>query len=651
MKAAQSHRLRAAQRSSSTSTAARSHGSAAGRKVTTKDKLRYRSDEVLSRGTLGIILWLAAMTLTIVVIAAVVLSLTPDARYNEGVDDSVLESAWQSLLRVIDAGTMGGDTGWPARVVALLVTVAGIFLASALIGIIATGLDAKIAELQKGRSFVVEHGHTAILGWSPRIFTVISEVTVANENHPGLAIVVLAARDKSEMEDEIRTRVPDLRKSKLVVRSGDPATSNDLGIVNIDEARSVVVLGDDDGGDAEVVKTLLALAARDTAIGRANVVAEVADPRTARALEASFGDDVQTVQSAEVVARVTAQSCRQAGLSVVVQELLDFDGDEIYFEDAAPLVGHTFGEALNAYETSTLIGRRAADGTITVCPPMDTLFAAGDQIIAVSEDDDTIVFGSFRPVEPIAGGGAGESVVDDERILIVGWNGLGGKILQELDQFVAAGSKADIVTDSTLARPSERELAGFTNIEVAVTTSEDDADVLPWLAATVSYTSIIILGYKQGLSSSDADARSLLAMLLIQRGLADAGDDREPRVIVELLDAKAAELATVTGADDFVVSDALASLMMSQLSEHPELSEVFRQIYTAEGSALHMETADAFVGHGELTFAQVVATTATHGRLAIGWRRVVDGEAEVVVNPVKSRRVSFGPEDHIVVIG
>ena len=140
-------------------------------------------------------------------------------------------------------------------------------------------------------------------------------------------------------------------------------------------------------------------------------------------------------------------------------------------------------------------------------------------------------------------------------------------------------------------------------------------------------------------------------MLLIQRGLADAGDDREPRVIVELLDAKAAELAVVSGADDFVVSDALASLMMSQLSEHPELAEVFRQIYTVKGSTLHMETADAFVGKGELTFAQVVATTAAHGRLAIGWRSVVDGEADVVVNPAKSQRVTFGPEDHIVVIG
>ena len=82
----------------------------------------------------------------------------------------------------------------------------------------------------------------------------------------------------------------------------------------------------------------------------------------------------------------------------------------------------------------------------------------------------------------------------------------------------------------------------------------------------------------------------------------------------------------------------------------PLMAEVYRQINSAGGSSLHMESAEAFVGAGEVTFAQVVATTAAHGRLAIGWRTDGDGESEVVVNPAKSRRVTFGPGDHLVVI-
>lgn len=54
------------------------------------------------------------------------------------------------------------------------------------------------------------------------------------------------------------------------------------------------------------------------------------------------GGRVSTVVSSDVIALITAQVCRQSGLSSVYQELLDFDGDEIYFAPAPSLVGHTF---------------------------------------------------------------------------------------------------------------------------------------------------------------------------------------------------------------------------------------------------------------------------------------------------------------------
>jgi Trk K+ transport system NAD-binding subunit len=74
----------------------------------------------------------------------------------------------------------------------------------------------------------------------------------------------------------------------------------------------------------------------------------------------------------------------------VYTELLNFGGDEIYFKEEPVLVGKTFGEALFAYEDSCLLGLRKADGRILLNPPMDALIESGDQIFALSEDDDTI---------------------------------------------------------------------------------------------------------------------------------------------------------------------------------------------------------------------------------------------------------------------
>ena len=85
------------------------------------------------------------------------------------------------LMRTLDPGTMGGDEGSRAFLLAMLtVTLGGIFIVSILIGILTTGIEGKLEQLRKGRSFVAETGHTVVLGWSSQIFTLLSELIAAN---------------------------------------------------------------------------------------------------------------------------------------------------------------------------------------------------------------------------------------------------------------------------------------------------------------------------------------------------------------------------------------------------------------------------------------------------------------------------------------
>jgi hypothetical protein len=117
-----------------------------------------------------------------------------------------------------------------------------------LIGLLTNGVEAKIEDMRKGRSLVVENNHTVILGWSEQIFTVISELVVANANQKQPCIVVLADKDKVAMEDEIRDKVGPTKNTRVVCRSGNPIDPTDLEIVNLAGARSIVVLapeGDD----------------------------------------------------------------------------------------------------------------------------------------------------------------------------------------------------------------------------------------------------------------------------------------------------------------------------------------------------------------------------------------------------------------------
>ena len=60
---------------------------------------------------------------------------------------------WRSLMRTLDPGTMGGDAGSVAFLLAMLaVTLGGIFIVSTLIGVITSGIEGKLDELRKGRS-------------------------------------------------------------------------------------------------------------------------------------------------------------------------------------------------------------------------------------------------------------------------------------------------------------------------------------------------------------------------------------------------------------------------------------------------------------------------------------------------------------------
>ncbi len=618
-------------------------------------RVRYRFDNTIARGTLPVIGYLAVLTIGLVLFAAFVLAITGTA-INEDKHPGLGEAFWQSLLRILDPGTFSGDNGWFLRVVMLVVTLIGISIAAVLIGLIASGIEQRIEMMRRGRSAVIERDHTLILGFSPRIFTVVAELCVANENRKRPAIVVLADRDKQEMEEELSARIQKLHGSRVVCRTGSPSSLHDLEIANVSDARSVIVLGDSDAaGDASVVKSVLAvlhaLENPDTPI-----VAEIRDAETARALHEASGGRVLTVRATDVIARITAQACRQAGLSAVCQDLLDFDGDELYFAPADPLVGRTFGDSLLAYEVSSVIGIRYRDGTSAVNPPMDTVFAAGDSIIAIAEDDDTIVFTGFRD-EVIGDVPLGPAASGPEQLLVVGWNWLGPAILMELDQFVPPRSAVDVLVDPDLVDPSELAEIPVERLRVRFEAERADLDELTDTVSGRTFDHVIILGYRDGLSASEADARTLLTLLLLRRALHESAiDGSRCRIVTELLDAADVELAQATGADDFVVSDAMSSYMLTQLSENPELGPVFADLFDAEGSAIGLKPAPWYVrDEGAVEFGRIVAAARLRGEVAVGYRLAhgADGASspEVVMNPAKSASISVGAADQIVVIG
>ncbi len=628
-------------------------------KPTFRQRLQYVFDNWMAHGPSAMIAMLGMVSLLLILTAAVILTLTGFHQLN----DSPLtfgEALWESLMRTLDPGTMGNDTGAGFRAVMLMVTIGGIFIVSALIGILNSGLQANLERLRRGRSQVLESGHTVILGWSFQIFTILEQLLIANENQKRACIVVLANEEKAAMEDTIRERVKAHGPTRLICRSGNPMDPADLDIASLHTARSIIVLPPEhEDPDAEVIKSVLAVTNHPHRRPEPySIVTQIRKEESLDILQMiGQRDRVMPLLAGDLIARIIAQTSRQSGLSVVYTELLNFEGDEIYFKHEPALTGLTYGEALLLYEDSALMGLRRADGTILLNPAMDTRIVADDQIFALSEDHNTIHLAGLSRVpldESLIGFEKRARPPQPERGLLLGWNASAPAILRELDAYVAPGSQVTVVAEADgIAAEIQDLLPQLKRQHVEYHPADPaDGDVLERLGLS-TFDHVIVLACS-GFTPQQADARTLLTLLHLRR---IAERDQTPFSIVsEMLDLRNRQLAEVARVDDFIVSDHLVSLLMAQLSETPERYPIFREIFDPQGAEIYLKPADEYVLTGvPVNFYTVVEAARRQGHTAIGYRLAAEaGEQSknygVHTNPKKSERVVFSPQDKIIVL-
>lgn len=624
------------------------------------EKTRYYFENTMSAGPAGVIKWLAIISLFMVLILGLLILVfgikstpEPDAEKL-----GFIEGSWQSLMATLDSGTMGGDEGWAFRGVRFIATLGGIFLISILIGTISSGIDEKLDELKKGRSRVLETNHTLILGWSEKVFSIILEIIEANSNQKNPSIVILADRDKVEMEDEIRSKIENFKNTKVIIRSGSPLESSDIAVVSPNEARSIIVLANEEANaDTYVIKSVLALTnGKNRKKEFYNIVAEIKDPKNMEAAELVGNDETVFVLSADLISRITAQTCRQSGLSVVYSELLQFDGDEIYFQAEPKLAGKTYKDTLFAYDKSTIIGILTKDQKALINPPMNTVFNSGDSVIAISEDDDTIKLSgktNFDIQEKFFNRMA-DKPASIERTLILGWNARGTRIIEELDNYVASGSEVMIVADGVDMADEIADLKQSLN-KIKIVYQKGDINDKTTLVnlKTELYDHIILLSYTD-IDIQESDAKTLICLLHL-RNLSEKAN-KDYSIVSEMLDIRNRELGVVAKADDFIVGDNLISLMLSQLSENKDLKKVYDVLFEAEGSEIYLKPISRYVKTGEaVNFYTVLESAAQLNETAIGYRisslsSDSDKHFGVTINPNKANTVKFSEEDFIIVV-
>ncbi len=631
------------------------------RSYTLYQRFRYFFDNTMSKGTIALIAWLALVSFLLIWIAGLFLHLFGVVPVGSNEPFSIWEGTWQSLLRTLDPGTGADDEGFAFRWVSISVTMAGIFIISTLIGVISGGLESTIEELRKGKSLVIEKNHTIILGWSSKIFTLISEYSLANQSNGGGVIVILANRDKVDMEDDIRQHLSDLKGTKVICRSGSTHDIDDLEIVNPVQSKAIIILSAEEGNaDAQTIKTILALSnIRKTQTTPYHIVAEIRSHRNLEVAKMVGGNEVEMVFPDDITARIMVQASRQTGLSLVYSNLMDFDDSEMYFTNAQSFVGRSYKEVLLAYEDCTVMGIKNAKEIVMLNPAADYTIQNGDQLVIIAEDDSTI------KVSPTQGKPIGEIIAleaknpEPERSLLLGWNHRATTIITEMDNYAAPNSYLKVVSSFEDTEQIMETLAPkLKNIQLeflhADTTDRYVIDALN----LPSYNYVLLLCYQNNLELQDADAETLITLLHLRR-ICDAEKAKTGKsinIVSEMLDLRNCTLAELTRADDFIVSDKLISLLTTQVAENKHLMQVFEDLFSADGSEIYLKPAKNYINTAVSTnFYAITESAARRNETAIGYRLMNQANDEaksfgICVNPNKSKPIQFSDSDLIIVL-
>lgn len=613
-------------------------------KITFRQRIKYKIDMMMSKGTVFMIFILSFLTMLAVVILSV---LALVILKNSGTPFGKI--LWETFLNILDPGTIAGVENTSGYLVFMtLATIMGLLMTSILIGLVTAGFQAKIDEMGRGKSKVIVNGHTLILGWDNTIFTIVSELLIANENVRKPHIVIMADRDLSEMQGEMGKYLSSYKNTTIVFRRGCLYEMNDLRMCNITKSKSVIILEED---DAQKIKVLMAISNTEFFSNPYNhAVVLLEEAANFEVAEIIGGDNIIALDLGDTVAKMVAQTATQPGLVSVYKDLISFSGDEIYFNKFTEAIGKTIREVLFCFNNSSVIGIQKGDNCY-LHPPLDTVIEKDDNIILISEDDDTARFSkcNFNILEDAIIHGSAKKAHLEESIFIIGYNNTVDPIIKELGGYLAKTSNLILYLPTEITpKDSLRQAIKDSELKVQIMHGKiPDKEIFEKIVLDGFTRIILVSSHPKYDHKTDAD---VLLSLIYLREISDRYNIRLS-IIGEITDVKNSKIAMSTKYHDFIVSSNICGMVSTQLSENRYLKPILDDIFDEEGSEIYAKPIIEYIKCGiEINYVTLVHSAMLKGEICIGYMRCNGESYAYYMNPDKEKKVNFKEEDCIIVI-
>ncbi|MCB1201773.1 MAG: hypothetical protein KDK41_14085 [Leptospiraceae bacterium] len=628
--------------------------------------LKYKFDNFMSKGGFSIFAALMTLFLAAFVLMSVI-RFVANLAFPEAEPINFSSQLWRVFLQISDAGAVAedSDNNYFNKITGILTILLGLVLFSSLVAFITSQFEAKLDELRKGKSDVIEQNHTLILGFSERVLEIIRELIMANESTKSAAIVVLSYHAKDEMDDFFRDHIDDRKTSRIITRSGLTSSKRMLDKVNIDSAKSVIILNDSPADDSEeekeisdskVLKTIMAVI---SSLGEENLPPLIAELHTKskRNLAKTISKSVHCIEENSLLAKLMVQTSRTSGLVNVYDELVGFDGSEFYYHK--PKIGwggKKYKDLIFHFPRSSLIGYRNTDGQVFVNPNPETVFENDWEGLLIAEDDSTInpqkqgieyKLPDAEPALPLAR--------SKENQLIVGWSHKAAIIVNEYSQYLIGGSAIDVIVNKSDSKAKEeiKNIAEkYPGLQINLIEKSRYGQEFLQTIHPEKYDNVIILKQDGG-NSELRDSETIAILLEFRYYFKQLASEVKTQLITEVADSENIEVIQQMGVRDFLISNKFVSKIYAQASEDPTVLNAYDEMFDEAGSEIYLKKASLFFPEFpiEVTFADVCAAAIKRRETAFGLRLLSEEKNEekgFYINPAKVSTFTINADDYLI---
>ena len=492
--------------------------------------------------------------------------------------ESLASSIWWTFLHLSDPGYLGDNETMVSRIFGtLFITLGLVTFVAGLVGILTSMISSTLERIREAGAPLSFRNHTIVIGWNSRIYTLIAELLLADDNQD---IVILGDRTKSDAEPDLDKRViQPLAKSegklfghnaasRLVYRQGNPLVIEDMQRVNADVAERFVLLAPDDtdqpgGHDVARIRALDTIEAiRGKGRPFSTVVELHSDTLRAHAFYAlkmdprhdafvtryekqlgmdgkpsylpnvSEGDkanNLTVVNASQIVSRALVQCAVQPFLSLIMHEILSFKGREFFIWQPDPqLWADRFAELGELPVEQRLLGlAKQLNAAVPVGTCQGEEFEFNGKLIGELSDGVAIVMlgdlqswtgkpqqQTLKAANPVTI--TPEPIDTSFNVLIVGCN---SELDLVIDQLGAYAKQYDQMSLTITIISDKRSLKSVDRDDITLRVISGDHNewsVLGPLLQEEHFNAILLLGDDQDIDEGEVDARVTLGLVMLR---------------------------------------------------------------------------------------------------------------------------------------